>query len=970
MPTSYQNFNAARGSMYLATQGDANDQVTAWYELNGTQEARMREAVGLWDDVSNFSGGISADDAGLAGRSVTWVTETFLGIPTGGHWQNNLSFDWTRVAVADIAGTSTLGVNKTFGANNRYHEVYIDSTQEGVGDFQLGSIAFNTLVHELGHSVIDGTDSDKSHIPGDPMHSIMDASSNGNVGGLQGPNAWYAATPMTYDIDQAIRQHGASTTTRTGDDVYGFNARFSGPYRAAFDFSVNTRPLVTIYDNGGNDTLDASGFRDGSGNARAVHVDLRQGEQSRMLDGDRQIFALIYTTSWVENAVGGGANDELVGNGLSNRLTGNGGNDTLWGQGGNDTLDGGAGDNLLFGEEGADLLLAGGGNDTLWGGIGADRLDAGAGANQLFGETGSDTLVSGAGADHLDGGEGFDYADYGGSATGVAADLSTGKVLYGNAQGDTLVGIEGLLGSGHDDTLTGGTGASYLGGQGGNDDLRGLSANDTLSGGSGHDTLTGGGGADWLDGGEGVDTASFGGAAVSINLTSGVHGGEAAGDVFVSIERFAGTGNGDTMVGNASGNTFLGRGGDDRLYGYEGSDTLDGGAGADTLDGGGGSDWASYASSGQGVYADLSLGKVLYGDAQGDTLVSIENLEGSGYNDTLAGGEDANTLWGQGGNDELRGNGGNDTLAGQAGSDTLTGGLGADYLDGGDGADWASYTDSSAGVTIDLSSGKVAGTGGTAQGDTLVSIENIYGSTLADRITGSADANTFLGGLGNDTLLGLAGADTLNGGTGEDSIDGGTGADLVDVVASGGDRVAGGDEFDRLIVRRADGQGAWSFDAATGRGSDGFTASGFERFDVYGGNGAETLLGSAAADLIGSGAGADVLTGRGGRDVFVFDAALLVGNADHITDFTATGAESDTIQLARGVFTTLGAGALAEDAFKDLGTGAADASDRILYDRSTGGLFYDADGSGAGAQVQFATLDNLPTLSAANFAIV
>ena len=115
---------------------------------------------------------------------------------------------------------------------------------------------------------------------------------------------------------------------------------------------------------------------------------------------------------------------------------------------------------------------------------------------------------------------------------------------------------------------------------------------------------------------------------------------------------------------------------------------------------------------------DLSAGTGNGGDAQGDTLVSIENISGSQGNDRLTGNAAANILQGWNGDDALRG------------------GVGADRLDGGAGNDTASYDTSWAGVTVDLSTG--IGSGGDAQGDILVSIENVSGSAGTDTLIGNA----------------------------------------------------------------------------------------------------------------------------------------------------------------------------------------------------------------------------------------
>lgn len=162
-----------------------------------------------------------------------------------------------------------------------------------------------------------------------------------------------------------------------------------------------------------------------------------------------------------------------------------------------------------------------------------------------------------------------------------------------------------------------------------------------------------------------------------------------------------------------------------------GNDVLHGLAGPDLLDGGGGTDSASYAASFTGVTVSLATGTASGGDAQGDTLLSIENITGSNFDDTL------------------EGNGANNVLLGGTGYDTV------------------SYAHAAAGVTVKLGVTAAQNTGGAGQ-DTLTSFENVTGSTFADVLTGSSGANMLTGLDGNDRLGGGGDADTLTGGPGAD----------------------------------------------------------------------------------------------------------------------------------------------------------------------------------------------------------
>ena len=145
-------------------------------------------------------------------------------------------------------------------------------------------------------------------------------------------------------------------------------------------------------------------------------------------------------------------------------------------------------------------------------------------------------------------------------------------------------------------------------------------------------------------------------------------------------------------------------------------------------------------------------------------------------NDALTGGSGDDTLDGGVGDDILYGGFGNDFLFGGVGDDSLNGGRGADLISGGKGQDWAIYTDSSAGVSIDL---KGINTGGDAEGDTLIEIENVRGSIYGDIMSMDDTDNQVAAEAGNDLIFGLGGKDILHGGEGDDRISGGTGKDVL-----------------------------------------------------------------------------------------------------------------------------------------------------------------------------------------------
>ncbi|WP_342240933.1 beta strand repeat-containing protein [Inquilinus sp. OTU3971] len=721
----------------------------------------------------------------------------------------------------------------------------------------------------------------------------------------------------------------------------------------------------SLYGDAGNDVLLSSGLASGvavpilmdggagtdavdySGYLRSIYLNLQTGIG---LDGD-----LTVTLVSIENLIGTAYNfDTLIGDGGNNVIDGLGGGDDLQGGGGDDLirgwaagnqLDGGAGNDTATyynrGANGVVVDLAAGTalgvvNDILvsienvtGSGQGNDTLSGDAGANTLAGWGGNDLLRGRAGADRLDGGVGADTASYDEGAVGVAIDLAAGTASGGNAQGDILVSIENIDGSQGNDSLTGNAGAN------------------TLDGKAGDDVLRGGAGADRLIGGNGSDTASYfdGTVGVTIDLAAGTGSGpNAQGDILQQIENVDGSQGNDSLTGNAGANTLAGWGGDD---------VLRGGAGADRLDGGIGIDTASYYTGSAGIVVDLSTGAASGGDAQGDTLIGIENVSGSQGVDTLIG------------------DGGVNVLQGWNGNDVLQGGAGADRLDGGAGSDTARYDTGSIGITVDLAIG--SGSGGDAQGDALVSIENVDGSQGDDQLTGNAGANVLQGLGGDDVLLGGVGADRLDGGAGSDTISYATSSTSLQVDLSTGfanfdtfvsiENVIGSQGSNELIgdagANRLDGQGGddvlrggagadqliggagidlasyftstagvtvdLAAGTASGGDAQGDTLIGIE--NLSGSNGGnDTLSGDAGDnrlsgqwgnDVLRGGAGTDRLDGGTGTDRFIFtataDSAVGVG-ADRITDFSY----GDRIDLAAIDADT---GTDGDQAFSFIGTG-------------------------------------------------
>ena len=372
----------------------------------------------------------------------------------------------------------------------------------------------------------------------------------------------------------------------------------------------------------------------------------------------------------------------------------------------------------------------------------------------------------------------------------------------------------------------------------------------------------------------------------------------------------------------------------------------------------GGAAVVSFTASATGrVYfsAESSAYNYSGGRAQGGYFLQVVSdatvVNGTSAAEHLTAGDGNNRIYGQGGNDSVfgglgddlvSGGTGNDLVDGGAGNDRLRGEAGNDLFSGGAGRDAADFTGSRA-VTINLSNTAAQNTGHGL--DRFVSVEDVLGSSAADRITGNGRANTLSGGAGNDVLRGEGGADRLEGGAGNDRMIGGTGRDwavfagsaaaTVDLRLTTAQSTGYGSDTLREIENVLSGAGR---DRLIGNGGanvlDGGGAAdrligGGGNDRLFGGSGHDTLSGGSGRDTLMGGTGDDVLTGGRGADRFIFERGM---DVDRITDF-----RNDTDKLVLDGFGLYGTWQIADritqsgrNVVIDLGEG-----DRVVVLNST-----------------------------------
>jgi Ca2+-binding RTX toxin-like protein len=485
---------------------------------------------------------------------------------------------------------------------------------------------------------------------------------------------------------------------------------------------------------------------------------------------------------------------------------GEGGNDTLIGLGGDDLLDGGDDKDALWGGDGDDTLIGGSddGDDFLFGNAGADRLDGGAGDDNLDGGSGADVLDGGSGADLIDGGDlaanaldslvqqfimtraqadaaiaaanAGDTATFG-SLTAVDVDLERAVQIGGEAEGDTLVGIENLVGTLRADVLRGDDKANVLEGSAGSDTLEGRGGADTLNGGTGG-----------IGGDAGIDTASYASsdAAVNIDLIRATQtGGDAQGDTLISIENLIGSRFGDQLRGDDLDNVFDAGFGNDLVDGRGGIDTLD----LRAWDVGPGLSARSVAVTLRDVGDGTAVRSDFFRVSETDTLRGVENVLGTNVADAITG---------NGADNRLEGRAGNDVLSGGAGRDMLVGGAGFDTLDGGTGNDaFVMLAGTDAVINIDATNNSTLSFGGDLiRGfEDSGSLNDVFDFSQADGNTTADGRQAFFLNDGDAQIE----AGEIFFGSFNDTTQGGRQVSVLFADTTGDGRADFGIRFDRLI---------------------------------------------------------------------------------------------------------------------------------------------------------------------------
>ncbi len=727
------------------------DETSGLANMSAVQIAGAQLAFQLWDDLVSFSIVQNSSPGADITLNYSWTTA----------WQNTAKTIHSTYTSNDL--WDSIGGDKGIG----YENIWLAESWPELGNagFEPNGFGMMTMEHEIGHALglsHPGTyradlgkavtfDNDAVYATDNRQYTIMSYfgyysnnapdtldgwTQDGNgiatdgSGGTAGGTMLNPQTPMVDDIAAIQSLYGADYSTRAEgadkDTVYGFNCNITPTVKSdgtsineswIYDFNKNLTPIFSIWDGGGNDTLDCSGY-----NGLQI-IDLTPGSYSSV-DGLSNNIGIAYGCD-IENAVGGGGDDTFIVSyayGDFHTLNGGAGTDTVvfssftkdilvdlsgnysavleadgWHDLANlvsiENVVGGAGNDEISGNDEANRIRAGSGNDTIHGGGGKDTLLAGLGVDTIYGDDGDDTLVetykyNPFAFDYLDGGTGTNTLDFGNYQDALRIDLSAGTASTTDsadlASGTlrkvaTLVSIQNVYGGAGNDEITGDDEDNRIFAGAGNDTIHGGGGKDTLLAGLGVDTIYGDDGDDtlvetykynpfafdYLDGGTGANTVDFSKYqdAVRIDLSAGTASTTDSADLASGTLR--------QVAALVSIENAIGGAGNDVLTGDSNNNTIDGGAGINTAVFHGPRSDYTITSLADG---DLQVANSVAGRDGTDLLKNIQNLQFS----------DGDILYGTPGADTLQGTSGDDTLIGEAGDDILTGGLGKDTFVFGD----------------------------------------------------------------------------------------------------------------------------------------------------------------------------------------------------------------------------------------------------------------------------------------------
>ncbi len=838
------------GTDYL-DGGDGNDLIDG-----GTEDDHLIGGIGndtlTGGDGNDVLEGNAGDDSmdGGAGNDVMIADDSTISVVNGAY----------KVSLLPGGGNDSM----TGGAGN--------DTMYGQGgnDIMNGGADNDYMQGNAGADSMSGSDGNDSMIGGQGNDTMTGAAGADIMLGDDGE----ISSGGVVTLSNSVSDGNDSMFGNDGNDVMygqGGNDRLDGG--ANNDY---------MQGNAGDDSMNGSDGNDsmigGQGNdtmTGAAGADIMLGDDGE-ISSTNAITLSGSASDGADSMFGNDGNDVMYGQGGDDYMEGNGGGDTMSGGDGNDKMIGGS--SVVVSVDGSDSMSGDAGNDvmigddgivdgvTLIGGAGNDTLSGGTGDDSLYGQGGNDSLSGGDNNDYIEGDAGNDTLNgdngndvlIGGSSTVTAADGSDS--IFGGSGNDVMAGDDAswdgsalsLIGGSGNDTMDGGAGNDLMFGQDGNDSMTGGDNNDTMFGNAGNDSMAGNGGdddmqgnagSDTMDGGDGVDVMLGDSGTITGTLmlvpetTSYVRTVTLAVNPGDGNDSMNGGDGADTMYGQAGNDTVSGDNGNDYIEGNQGDDLLSGGSGdddiiggssvagmadgSDTIDGGSGNDVIAGDNS---IITKLAEGPVyqryVTTGLQNNAIIRTVTLldPGIGAGDSLAGGDNDDSMWGQAGNDTMSGGNGDDDMIGNLGNDLMNGDAGDDGLLGDNGMIVDSLLDGSAAATISNQAGKVtadvyvAGTrmrtvtlfdADTGGNDTIfggLGNDSVHGGAGDDVINGDDPA---LAGGGNDALFGDLGNDSISGGVGDDHLFGGAGNDSLDGNA-GADIIYGGDGDDTLIADSGD----------------------------------------------------------------------------------------------------------------------------------------------------------------------